>query len=59
VINALGQLVQLYPEQRLGRALVLMGLGAAVTAGMIGFNLKREAILQQIRIVRADLVTWD
>jgi hypothetical protein len=59
VINVLGQVVQLYPEQRLDRALVLMGLGAAVTAGMIGFNLKREAILQRIRIVRADLGTWD
>jgi hypothetical protein len=59
VINVLGQLVQLYPEQRLDRALVLMGLGAAVTAGMIGFNLKREAILQSIRIVRADLASWD
>jgi hypothetical protein len=59
VINVVGQLVQLYPEQRLGRALVLMGLGAAVTAGMIWFSLKREAILQRIRIMRADLAAWD
>ena len=59
VINVLGQLVQLYPEQRLGRALVLMGLGAAVTAAMIWFNLKRAAILQRIRIIRTDLATWE
>jgi hypothetical protein len=59
VINVVGQLVQLYPEQRLGRALVLMVLGTAITAAMIGFNAKREAILQRIRIMRADLATWD
>lgn len=59
VINVLGQLIQLYPEQRLGRALVLMGLGAAVTGAMIWFNLKREAILQRIRIIRADLASWE
>ncbi len=59
MINVLGQLFQLYPEQRLGRALVLMVLGAAVTAAMIGFNLKREVILQRIRVIRSDLATWD
>ncbi len=59
VINVLGQLFLLYPEQRLGRALVLMVLGAAVTAAMIGFNLKREVIMQRIRVIRSDLATWD
>ncbi len=58
VINVLGQLLQLYPEQRLGRALVLMILGAGVTGSMIWFNLKRDAILQRVRIMRADLATW-
>jgi hypothetical protein len=46
-------------EPKLGRALVLMVLGTAITAAMIGFNAKREAILQRIRIMRADLATWD
>ncbi|MCP4284939.1 MAG: hypothetical protein GY792_10870, partial [Gammaproteobacteria bacterium] len=59
VINVVGQLVQLYPEQRLGRALLLMAMGTAITAAMIGFNAKREAILRRIRIMRADLVTWN
>ena len=36
-----------------------LGLGAAITAGMVAFNLKREAILRRIRIVRADLAQWE
>jgi hypothetical protein len=59
VINVLGQLLQLYPEQRLGRALLLMSLGAAITAAMIWFNLKREAIMERLRLIRADLSTWE
>ncbi len=58
VLNVVGQLIQFYPEQRLGRALVLMALGATITGAMIGFNIKRETILQRIRIFRADLETW-
>lgn len=59
ILNVLGQLLQLYPEQRLGRALVLMGLGAMITGAMIWFNIKRELILRRIRIYRADLETWN
>ena len=59
VLNVLGQLVKLYPEQRLGRALVLMALGAAIIGLMIWFNMKREAVLQRIRIFRADLTRWE
>ncbi len=59
VLNVLGQLIQLYPEQRLGRALVLMGLGATITGLMIWFNIKRELIMERVRIFRADLESWD
>ena len=58
VVNVLGQLVQLYPEQRLARAVLLMALGAAVTAAMIGFSMKREAVLARVRVFRADLASW-
>ena len=59
VLNVGFQLVQLYPEQRLGRAIVLIVLGITITGAMIGFNVKREAILQRIRIMRADLDSWE
>jgi hypothetical protein len=59
VVNVFGQLLQLYPEQRLGRAILLMGLGAIITGSMIWFNMKREMILQKIRIYRADLESWE
>ncbi|MCK7461520.1 MAG: hypothetical protein MZU84_05390 [Sphingobacterium sp.] len=59
VLNVSGQLVRFYPEQGLSRALILIGLGAAITAGMVVFNLKREAILRRIRIARADLAAWE
>jgi len=58
VLNVLGQLLLLFPEQRLGKAIVLLMLGAIITGGMIWFNLQREAILQRIRIFRTDLETW-
>ncbi len=59
VLNVLGQLIQFYPEQRLAKAFVLMGLGVVITAGMIGFQIKKEQIMQKIRIIRADLAEWD
>jgi hypothetical protein len=34
-------------------------LGATITGSMVLFNLKREAILQRIRIMRADLAEWE
>jgi hypothetical protein len=54
-----GQLLRFYPDQGFSRALILIGLGTAITAGMVFFNLKREAILQRIRIMRADLSEWE
>jgi hypothetical protein len=59
VLNISGQLLRFYPEQGVGRALILLGLGASITTGMVLFNLKREAILQRIRIARADLAGWE
>jgi hypothetical protein len=35
VLNVIGQLAQMYPEERLSRAIVLMVLSVAVTAAMI------------------------
>ncbi|QQS54896.1 MAG: hypothetical protein IPM89_03390 [Candidatus Competibacteraceae bacterium] len=59
VLNVIGQLLRFYPEQGLSRALILLGLGAAITVGMVVFNLKREVILRRIRIARADLAGWE
>lgn len=58
LINVLGQLVQFYPEQRLGKALVLMALGSLITLGMIVFNLHREAIVRRMALVRENLKQW-
>ena len=59
VLNVVGQLVRFYPEQAMSRALILIGLGAFITVGMVVFNLQREAILRRIRIMRADLAGWE
>ena len=59
VLNVAGQLLRFYPEQALSRALILLGLGAVITLGMVVFSLKREAILQRVRIARADLAAWE
>lgn len=59
VLTVLGQMWRLYPEDRLARALVLMILGSGITVAMIGFQIKREAWLRRIRIVRADLGRWE
>jgi hypothetical protein len=58
VLNVAGQLILLFPEQRLGKAIVLLVLGAFITGGMIWFNVQREALLQRMRLFRADLATW-
>ncbi|GKT09387.1 hypothetical protein [Desulforhabdus sp. TSK] len=58
VFNILGQLILLFPEQRLPKAMFLLALGAAITGGMIWFNLQRERILRHIRIFRTDLESW-
>lgn len=58
VLDIAGQLLNLYPEDRLGRAIVLMALGSFITGAMIWFNITREAILRRIGIIRADLESW-
>jgi hypothetical protein len=59
VLNVAGQLVLLFPEQRLGKAIVLLALGPGITGAMIGFNARRETILRRIRFLRADLALWE
>ena len=59
IINILGQLVVFYPDDRLGRALILMSTGAVITGLMVWFNIKREMLLSKIRIFRADLDHWE
>ncbi|MCP4106558.1 MAG: hypothetical protein GY749_13660 [Desulfobacteraceae bacterium] len=58
VINVVGQLIHHYPEQGLGKGILLMVSGALIMAGMIWFSIKREAILKHIRIFRADMECW-
>ena len=59
VINIAGQLLLLFPEQRLGKAVILLALGTSITGAMIWFNAQREAILQRIRVFRSDLAGWE
>ncbi len=59
VINILAQLVLLYPDGRLGRALILMTTGALITGTMIWFNIKREMLLSKMRLFRTNLDSWD
>jgi hypothetical protein len=58
VLNVVGQLIQFYPEGRLGKAIVLMVLGGLITGGMIWFNIQREALLERVRTMQANLATW-
>ncbi|BAP58248.1 hypothetical protein THII_3951 [Thioploca ingrica] len=58
VLNVVGQLIQFYPEGRLGKAIILMILGILITAGMIWFSIQREIFLQRIDNMRANLATW-
>jgi hypothetical protein len=58
LLNVLGQLFLHIPEHKLGRAIILLVLGAALTGISVWFSWQREQILQRIRIFRADLATW-
>jgi hypothetical protein len=58
VFNVVGQLLQFYPEGRLGKAIVLMILGGLITIGMIWFSIQREAFQQRIYLMRTHLATW-
>ena len=59
IFNVFGQLIDFYPEDRLGKAIVLMVLGGLITGGMIWFNIQREAMMLRVRIIRADLAQWE
>ena len=59
IINILGQLIVFYPDDRLGRALILMATGALITGVMVWFNIKREFLLSKIRLFRTDLEQWN
>jgi hypothetical protein len=62
LVIVVGQaLFEHYPDaqHQRQRAFLLMGLGTAIIACMIGFSLKRERILRQLRLARADLAEWE
>jgi hypothetical protein len=58
ILNVVGQLIQFYPEGRLGKAIILMILGGLITGGMIWFSIQREIFLRRIDNMRANLATW-
>lgn len=59
ILNVLGQLISLYPQERLSRAIVLMSVGGIIIVAMIGFSLQREVLLQRMRLIHADLARWE
>lgn len=59
VLNIAGQLVNFYPQDRLGKAILLMTAGGVIAGGMIWFSIQRETIMRQIRTIRADLAEWE
>lgn len=59
LLNVIGQLLHFYPEQGMGKAIVLMVMGAGITGFMIWFNIKRVEILERINAIQAQLQTWD
>ena len=58
LLNVVGQLLRFYPEQMLGKAIVLMAMGFVILGLMFWFNIKRVAILQRISIIQAEMATW-
>lgn len=58
LLNVVGQLLRFYPEQMLGKAIVLMVMGFVILGLMFWFNIKRVAILQRISIIQAEMETW-
>jgi hypothetical protein len=59
LLNVIGQLIRFYPEQALGKAIILMTIGTAILCSMIWFNLKKAEILQRISLLRAELQDWE
>jgi hypothetical protein len=58
LLNVIGQLLRFYPEQMLGKAIVLMAMGFVILGLMFWFNIKRVAILQRINMIQAEMKTW-
>jgi hypothetical protein len=59
LLNVLGQLLRFYPEQGLGKAIVLMVMGAVILSVMIWFNIKKTAILQRLSVLQAEMQSWE
>ncbi|MGJ0483448.1 MAG: hypothetical protein ACR65R_02805 [Methylomicrobium sp.] len=59
LLNVFGQLLRFYPDQALGKAVVLMGAGMAILCAMIWFNLKKNQIMQRIDLIRVELELWN
>ncbi|MBF0100583.1 MAG: hypothetical protein HQK77_06705 [Desulfobacterales bacterium] len=59
LINITAQLIRFYPQQALGKGILLIGIGAVILMSMIWFNLKKEIILKQIQLIRTDFDRWD
>jgi hypothetical protein len=59
ILNVLGQLIRFYPEQALGKAIVLMGTGMVILSVMIWFNLKKMQIMKRIDLIRGELESWE
>jgi hypothetical protein len=59
MLNVFGQLVSLYPQERLERAIVLMIAGGIIIVAMIWFSIQREALLRRIHFLREDLARWE
>lgn len=56
--NIAWQLLMLFPEQRLSQAVILLTLAVLLAGAMTWFNMKREDILQRVRVFQSDLETW-
>ncbi|MGJ0514607.1 MAG: hypothetical protein ACR65O_02515 [Methylomicrobium sp.] len=59
LLNVFGQLIRFYPDQALGKAVVLMGAGMMILGAMIWFNLKKMQIMQRFDLIRVELEAWD
>ena len=58
-MNVTAQMFRFYPEQGLGKGIVLVAVGAVIMSAMIWVSIRREEILKRFRIIRADLEEWE
>lgn len=59
ILVVAGQLFMNYPEGNLAKGALLMAGGAGITGAMIWMNIKREALLQRLQALRAELAEWE